>query len=145
MTERGHTIQTFPPRYTHTARQAEAMATVGDTEDFAAFNHLIRKGMLMFDARQDDSVNGVKVLLRERGDWYFTAAQALRLLQNDRSWEDWFPWVVFRNRHLRHNIEWIDWAVEKYGADYQTFDINALTREWREWHEAEAAKTVIDL
>lgn len=141
MSKYGFAVQIIPDKYNPTDRQREIMAKVGNAEDFVVFNHLIRRGMLMREGRLEQGCyNGARMRLKEVGDYYFTAAQALRMLQNDRSWEDWFPWVVFRNQHLGHKIDWIEWAVERYGADYETFDLNSLMKEWREWQAAEAAK-----
>lgn len=131
MTERGKTVQTLNPRWTHTERQAEVMATTGNEEDFAAFNMMIRKGMALLEAKADPCMHGTRMLLKQASETYFIAAQAFRMLHNDRSWEDYFPWMVFRARSLGHKTEWLDWAAEKYGADYETFDVNPLIAEWR--------------
>lgn len=125
------TPQTLSPQYTHTERQAAVYATVGDDADFAAFNMMIRKGNELLDASLDPSMPGTWRVLRQMAGEYFTAAQAFRMLRNDRSWEDYFPWVAFRDRYLGNKIDWIAWAVQEKGADFDTFDLNAIIAEWR--------------
>lgn len=129
----------FPPEWNATENQNAVLATIGDEADFAMFDALIRKGTAVLNASKEGGTNGVRRKLLYYVDEYFTAAQAFRLMKDDRSWEDYFPWIVFRHRALGHNHswarsgtqDWIEWAANKHGAHYETFDINSLVAEWQ--------------
>ena len=126
-------IQTFPDNWNANSNQAAALASVGDDADMVMFDAIIIKGMSILNAMKDGGVNGIRMTLRDRAARYFSAAQEFSRLQHqDRAWEDYFPWIVFRNRFMGNKIDWVIWAAEKYGDHYVTTDINTLIKEWRE-------------
>ena len=132
--------QTFPKTVSHTAHQAEVWAKVGNASDFRAFRNMTAKGTACLNAANDPeqpfTVGGR--LLRSKAQDYFTAAQALRMLHHDRSWEDYFPWIVFRNRFLGNKIEWIEWAAKEYGPDYHSFKVNDILKAFHAAKKAAA-------
>lgn len=123
---------TFPEHWNASAHQSEVIASVGDDVDKVIFDSIIAKGMMLLDARDDGGVNGIKTSLRNMAGHYYDAAQAYSRLQHiTREWEEYFPWVVFKNRYSGRRVDWIEWAIAQYGVTYPG-NINDIIREWRE-------------
>lgn len=130
-------VQSFPTEWNATPKQQAALAKFGDADDLAMFDAIITKGMVMLDAMHEScGTNGVRQRCRMMASRYFAAAQTFSTMQHEtREWESYFPWIVFNNRYYGRRVEWIEWAVKKFGRDYATCDTESILRAYKERDE----------